>query len=85
MAIIQGGQSAGQFFSFGPNIAQATASANRMLNFRPAETSTSIGYKPPTRLYSEYGASIEFKDVAFKYNSQDTPLFTRLNVNIESG
>ena len=85
MAIIQGGQSAGQFFSFGPNIAQATASANRMLNFRPTDKSTSIGYKQPTHLHSEYGASVEFNNVAFKYSSQDIPLFTGLNVNIESG
>jgi ATP-binding cassette subfamily B (MDR/TAP) protein 1 len=35
MSIILGGQQAGQFFSYGPNIAQGTAAANRMLDFRP--------------------------------------------------
>lgn len=89
MAIIQGGQSAGQFFSFGPNIAQATASANRILNYRPnpatEKTDTSIGHKQLTRLHSLSGASVEFRDVGFKYPSQDTPLFRGLNVNIKSG
>ncbi|KAF5857815.1 hypothetical protein ETB97_005224 [Aspergillus alliaceus] len=88
MAIIQGGQSAGQFFSFGPNIAQATASANRILNLRPssgAKGKPNIEEKQPALSSSQSGASVKFSDVAFKYSSQDVPLFTGLNVNIECG
>jgi ABC-type multidrug transport system fused ATPase/permease subunit len=87
MAIIQGGQSAGQFFSFGPNMAQATAAANRIMNLRPnsALTSKSIGQKQFAGLSAESGASVEFSDISFRYPSHDTPLFTELNVSIQSG
>ncbi|KAK6812373.1 ABC multidrug transporter E [Aspergillus parasiticus] len=88
MAIIQGGQSAGQFLSFGPNMAQATASANRVLSLRSNSSTrdtASMGQKQLSRFASQSGASIEFCDVAFKYASQDVPLFTGLNVSIESG
>ncbi|KAJ5082179.1 hypothetical protein N7532_011222 [Penicillium argentinense] len=86
MSIIMGGQQAGQFFSFGPNIAQATASANRILGFRPTanDIDNDIKKRIPDRS-SRSGARIEFKDLAFKYASQETPLFTNLDVNIESG
>ncbi|OOF91973.1 hypothetical protein ASPCADRAFT_509887 [Aspergillus carbonarius ITEM 5010] len=88
MAIIQGGQAAGQFFSFGSNIAQATASANRMLDLRPSRTEqelSSMGTIKPESLQSGSGASIELNNIAFKYPSQDTSLFTGLNIKIESG
>lgn len=89
MAIVQGGQNAGQFFSFGPNIAQATASANRILNCRPSssteENGTKIACTEMMRSYSQSGASVEFQHVSFRYHSHDTPLFTDLNVNIKGG
>ncbi|KAJ5626849.1 hypothetical protein N7528_004276 [Penicillium herquei] len=86
MSIIIGGQQAGQFLSFGPNIAQATASANRILNFRPSSTETSASAGTVAVKESGYsGAEIHFKNVAFKYASQEVPLFTGLNLTIESG
>ncbi|KAE8373973.1 P-loop containing nucleoside triphosphate hydrolase protein [Aspergillus bertholletiae] len=87
MAIIQGGQAAGQFLSFGPNMAQATASANRVMNLRSSATkeTASTGQKQLSHFTSQFGASVEFCDIAFKYASQDFPLFTGLNVTIESG
>ncbi|RAL07161.1 ABC transporter ATP-binding protein [Aspergillus homomorphus CBS 101889] len=86
MAIIQGGQQAGQFFSFGSNIAQATASANRMLNFRPSKASRIHTEKQNiTDLDTQNAASIDFRNVAFRYPSQDNALFTGLNLNIASG
>lgn len=84
MAIIQGGQSAGQFFSFGPNIAQATASANRMLEFRSKKT-TNTKAKEYVCSHADSGASVEFRNVAFRYPSRDVPLFAGLNVDIKSG
>lgn len=86
MSIILGGQQAGQFFSFGPNIAQATSSANRILKFRPVLDKVNIA--PRQQLAGESrksGARIEFHNLAFKYASQDVPLFTNLDVTIESG
>ncbi|OJJ35892.1 hypothetical protein ASPWEDRAFT_134397 [Aspergillus wentii DTO 134E9] len=86
MAIIQGGQSAGQFFSYGPNFAQAMASANRILRYRPNPATKDLETKeklPQGDCYSE--ASVEFQNVSFRYPGRDIPLFRGLNVNIESG
>ncbi|KAL4892052.1 P-loop containing nucleoside triphosphate hydrolase protein [Aspergillus ambiguus] len=87
MAIIQGGQQAGQFFSFGSNFAQATASANRMLNFRPKRATNSTNSDPAqiTRFEPQGGARVRFDQVTFKYPSQEIPLFSDLDLTIESG
>lgn len=84
IAIIQGGQAAGQFFSAGPNIAQATASGSRIINARATEGASRTGAAssplPPTAR-----ADIEFRDVSFKYPSRNIPAFANLNITIESG
>ena len=84
MAIIQSGQSAGQFFSYGSNFAQATASANRILASRLSKAADTKG-EEVDRSRVGSGASVEFRNVAFKYPSRDVPLFTGLNVDIKSG
>ncbi|KAJ6025325.1 uncharacterized protein N7446_013763 [Penicillium canescens] len=86
MSIILGGQQAGQFFSFGPNIAQATSSANRILNFRPAlEDMIAASGQRMADQSRRSGARIDFRNLGFKYASQEVPLFTGLDVTIESG
>lgn len=84
MATIQSSQSAGQFLSFGPNIAQAVGSANRMLSYRPTSAPRD-DLKQPTPSDYQPAASIELRNVAFKYSSRDVPLFTGLNLSIKSG
>lgn len=87
IAIIQGGQSAGQFFSFGPNIAQAKASASRILSTRPTSKSQlEISSKGPLFFPRQnHTADIEFKDVTFIYPFRNTPAFSNVNVSIKSG
>ncbi|OJZ79636.1 hypothetical protein ASPFODRAFT_148809 [Aspergillus luchuensis CBS 106.47] len=84
-AIIQGGQSAGQFFSSGSDIAQAIASANRMLDLRPNRNEPTNATIQPESLRTRHGATIEFKKVTFRYPSRATPLFMSLNVRVETG
>ncbi|KAJ5674297.1 uncharacterized protein N7477_004231 [Penicillium maclennaniae] len=87
IAIIQGGQSAGQFFSFGPNIAQAKASANRILAAR-LPTAGQLQHVPVGPLSSsEYtpSPSVELQNVSFQYSSREVPTFVNLNLAIESG
>lgn len=84
MATIQSSQSAGQFLSFGPNIAQAVGSANRMLSYRPTSAPRD-DLKRLTPADYQSAASVELRNVAFEYPSRDTPLFTGLNLNIKSG
>lgn len=88
MAIIQCGQHAGQFFSYGSNFAQGIASANRILKsregiIRPGQSNPDE--KQIMGLENKVGASVELQNVAFKYPSRDTPLFTGLNVDIKGG
>lgn len=84
MATIQSSQSAGQFLSFGPNIAQAVGSANRMLSYRPTSAPRD-DLKQLTPSEYQSAASVELRNVTFKYPSREVPLFTGLNLNIKSG
>ncbi len=82
IAIIQGGQTAGQFFSFAPNIAQAMASANRILQMRTLNESTTTSKKD---IQIPVSADIQFKEVSFSYASRDTPVFSDFNLTVQSG
>jgi ATP-binding cassette subfamily B (MDR/TAP) protein 1 len=83
-AIINGSESAGQWMSFGPNIAQASAAANRILSLR--ETQNQIAAQPITEiLEGSGGVSIDFQDVYFTYPTRDIPIFAGLNMNIKKG
>ncbi|CAD6441632.1 6175a0f8-118b-4c5d-b66e-b6f1a58887c9 [Sclerotinia trifoliorum] len=83
MALINGAESAGSLLSFGPNMAQATAAANRILSFRvPAD----IAGKSASKIQNaEGGVKIQLKDVWFKYPTRDVPIFTGLNITIKKG
>ena len=84
IAIIQGSQGAGQFFSFMPNIARATAAANRILSLREVfEASTSSQPLPSST--NNLGAAIKFSNVSYKYSSRTTPTFLNLNLVIPAG
>ncbi|KAJ5372015.1 ABC transporter integral membrane type 1 [Penicillium concentricum] len=86
IAIIQGGQSAGQFFSFGPNIAQTKASANRILAARlPATGQIQHVATGPLSSEDKPSSSVELKNVSFQYSSREVPTFVNLNLSIESG
>ncbi|KAK3328897.1 P-loop containing nucleoside triphosphate hydrolase protein [Apodospora peruviana] len=84
MAVIQGAESAGTWLSFGPNAAQASAAANRILEAREsrihdtADTSEAI---PDT----VGGVKIEIQDLYFKYPTRDVSIFKGLNLTIQKG
>lgn len=84
MAVIQGAESAGTWLSFGPNAAQASAAANRILSIRDSKNLDAISAAeqvPDT----EGGVKIEFQDVYFKYPTRDMSVFKGLNLTIEKG
>jgi ABC-type multidrug transport system fused ATPase/permease subunit len=84
MAVMNAGESAGQSLSFGPNAAQATAAANRILQMR--ETRTREGREESENIpESEGGMKIELENVHFKYPTRDVPVFKGLNLTIEKG
>ncbi|KAF7949614.1 uncharacterized protein EAE97_003123 [Botrytis byssoidea] len=83
IAIINGAESAGSLLSFGPNMAQASAAANRILSFRLPPKITG---KSASQIQNiEGGVKIELKNVWFKYPTRDVPIFTGLNITIKKG
>lgn len=84
IAIIQSGQAAGQFLSFGPNIAQAKASANRILSAR-IPTVGQVESPTAEPLPCDLQPSVQLRDVSFSYSSRNVPIFANLNISIGSG
>ncbi|KAI1824479.1 P-loop containing nucleoside triphosphate hydrolase protein [Xylaria intraflava] len=84
IAVIQGAEGAGQGFSFGPNAAQATAAANRILSIRESRhrEANSKSTQIPD---ADGGIQIELKDLHFKYPTRDVSVFKGLNITIEKG
>ncbi|KAL2817699.1 P-loop containing nucleoside triphosphate hydrolase protein [Aspergillus cavernicola] len=88
IAIIQGGQLAGQFLGFGPNIAQAAASGERILGLRPVTPAIGGATSPHDMRFlpsQARGASIQLRNVSFSYSSRDTPIFHGLSLTVGSG
>jgi len=88
IAIIQGAQGAGQYMSFAPNVAQARNAANRILESRvigDGKARLTAVPVPLPRKEQKTGATVELKDVAFKYPTRDAPIYRNLNLSIESG
>lgn len=92
IAIVQGGQAAGQFLAFGPNIAQATAASNRILAYRSEPevryaTGDDLGkaHTGDPEDGKDGGVEIEFSDVGFKYPTRDVPVYQHLSFTIARG
>ncbi|KAB8303395.1 hypothetical protein EYC80_004824 [Monilinia laxa] len=90
LAVVQGSTTAGQSLSFGPNVAQAFAAANRIRSMRPEAKK-----EPESVLYDfadaddgekgSRGIKIELKKVSFKYPTRDVPVLNGLDMTIEKG
>ncbi|KAI0535827.1 multidrug resistance protein [Xylaria digitata] len=84
LAITQGAEAAGQGFSFGPNAAQATAAANRILSIRESRN-RDITSKTAEIPDTEGGIKIELRDVHFRYPTRNLSVFKGINITIEKG
>ncbi|KAI0203939.1 multidrug resistance protein [Astrocystis sublimbata] len=84
LAIIQGAEGAGQGFGFGPNAAQATAAANRILSIRESRSRASQSHsgRMPD---ATGGVKIQLKDVHFRYPTRNVSVFKGINITIEKG
>ncbi|KAF2205715.1 P-loop containing nucleoside triphosphate hydrolase protein [Delitschia confertaspora ATCC 74209] len=83
MAVVQGAVAAGTWFSFAPNMAQATAAANRILSMRPSKNSETPKYDDLND--ASGGVSIELQNVNFTYKSREVPVLSDLNIKILPG
>jgi ABC-type multidrug transport system fused ATPase/permease subunit len=84
IAIVQGGQAAGTFLAIGPNVAQASAAANRILSYR-GDTETSPKESGQDCGEANEGFEVEFQDVAFKYPTRNVPVYKHLSFTIGRG
>ncbi|KAI0873469.1 multidrug resistance protein [Hypoxylon argillaceum] len=84
LAVIQGAEGAGQGFSFGPNAAQATAAANRILSIRESRKKDST-FETVDIPDADGGLKLELKDVHFRYPSRNVSVFKGINITIEKG
>ncbi|KAH8703559.1 putative ABC multidrug transporter [Talaromyces proteolyticus] len=90
IAVVQGGQAAGQAFSLTPVFGQATGAANRIfrlrsLNSKPNNQGRSSQEKVISTHQKQTAASVEIKNVAFKYPTRDVPIFHSLSLSITPG
>jgi ATP-binding cassette subfamily B (MDR/TAP) protein 1 len=83
MAVIQGASAAGMWFSFAPNMAQATGAANRILSMRPPKNAPAPNYTPLP--IAEKGVGIDFNNVYFTYKSREVPVLSNLNLQVLPG
>ena len=84
MASTQSAEAAGQALGFGPNAAQVTAAANRILDMNKTRLSDRVATAqeiPDT----QGGIKIELQNIHFKYPTRSTPVFKGLNLTIEKG
>ena len=96
IAVMQGGMAAGQWLSYAPNIAQATAAANRILASRPprqgtVEKQVSRKGKDEDKSFeagvdsdSQRGVRVEFLNVWFRYPTRDAPVLNGLNLTVRT-
>lgn len=93
LAVVQGSTTAGQSLSFGPNIAQAFAAANRIRSVRTMiesdhEIIDNISYDQSSLDAVDEdckGLRIEFQNVFFRYPTRDVPILNSLTMTIEKG
>lgn len=88
IAVLQGGMSAGQWLSFGPNIANATSAAERILCTRediehnsPLDDNIIL----PSTDTEKPGVELEFKNVSFQYPTRAVSVLSGLDLRIHRG
>jgi len=84
IAVMQGGIGAGQWLSFAPNMAQASAAANRILDVRKQEHADGklVSLDVGDIGIEDKGVRIDFRNVWFRYPTRDVPILNGLNFTV---
>lgn len=87
IAVLQGGMSAGQWLSFGPNISQATTAADRILSMRADDEDRLFDdhNQSASEDVEKNGIHLEFKNVSFQYPTRSAPVLDGLSLKVEKG
>ncbi|KAI9657796.1 MAG: hypothetical protein M1821_002972 [Bathelium mastoideum] len=90
IAVVAGGQQAGQFMAFGANFANATAATNRILGARGGSEFEDVkgtmgSLTPPTseEPSKRRGMSIKISNSSFQYPTRDAPVFRNVSISIK--
>ena len=86
IAIVQNGQQAGQFLAFTGNAANATAAANRIIDFRGGSEWQQSDYRADLTRESEKagGMAIDLCNVGFTYPTRNKTVFRHLDISIKA-
>lgn len=87
IAVLQGGMSAGQWLSLGPNISHATAAADRILSMREEDGDGSFDGDEAVQPAEDEksGVELEFRNVSFRYPTRSAPVLDSLSLKVERG
>ncbi|KAK1776281.1 P-loop containing nucleoside triphosphate hydrolase protein [Copromyces sp. CBS 386.78] len=85
IAVLQGGLGAGQWLSYGPNIAKASVAAERILEMRAKgkEKGTPTPLDRGSMEDNDSGVKVEFRNVRFRYPTRDVPVLNGLDITVE--
>lgn len=85
ISILNAGETTGRALSFGPNVAQVSAAANRILGLRNSEVKDDPDVTGELFKSDGGGMTIELDNIHFKYPTRDVPVFKGLSLTIEKG
>ncbi|KAG4257781.1 hypothetical protein FPRO03_13667 [Fusarium proliferatum] len=85
MSVLNAGETTGRALSFGPNVAQVRAAANRILGLRDSQVRDGPGATGAQFISQGDGMKIELENIHFKYPTRDVPVFQGLSLTIEKG
>ncbi|KAK7994013.1 hypothetical protein PG989_007394 [Apiospora arundinis] len=87
IAVVQGAIGAGQWLSFGPNIAQANVAANRIqaMRIKEKDEDSGIPLNQDAIMDDPEGVRLDLQNVWFRYPTRDVPVLCGLNMTIEKG
>ncbi|EAA29583.2 P-loop containing nucleoside triphosphate hydrolase protein [Neurospora crassa] len=85
IAVLQGGLGAGQWLSYGPNIAKANVAVDRILEMRAKgqENTTRTPLDRGSVGDKDSGVRVEFRDVRFRYPTRNVPVLNGLDITVE--
>ncbi|KAL0467728.1 ABC transporter-like protein [Neurospora intermedia] len=80
-----GGLGAGQWLSYGPNIAKANVAVDRILEMRVKgqENTTRTPLDRGSMGDKDSGVRVEFRDVRFRYPTRNVPVLNGLDITVE--
>ncbi|KAF9767001.1 ABC transporter bea3 [Fusarium sp. DS 682] len=85
MSVLNAGETTGRALSFGPNVAQVRAAANRILGLRDSQVKDGAEASGEQFVSHGDGMKIELDNIHFKYPTRDVPVFQGLSLTIEKG